>query len=135
MKFCQTLKAFTVIIILISCSQRPDTEKELENKAIIDAEANELLQTEQLEIVETLLNLDDTLYELDLVLNGEAGKFTESFDETNNKLIDLKEKLSQLRENLYSQADDLEDIRIQSIEPIVKDAMEKYEAKIQSHSD
>jgi uncharacterized protein YukE len=135
MKFCQTLTVFTVIIILFSCSQRLDTEQELEHKAIIDAEANELLQTEQLEIVETLLNLDDNLYELDLVLNGEAGKFTESFDETNHKLTDLNEKLRKLRENLYSQADALEDIRIQSIEPIVNDAMEKYEAKKESDTD
>lgn len=135
MKFFRSLTFFAVIILLFSCSQRSDTEKDQENKAIIDAKANELLQTEQLEIVETVLNLDDTLYELDLVLNGEAGKFTESFDETNNKLIDLKKSLIQLRENLYSQAADLEDIRIQSIEPIVKDAMEKYEAKKQSHTD
>ena len=135
MKLCQSLTVFAVIFLIFSCSQSSDIEQELENKAIIDAEAKELLQTEQLEIVETVLNLDDTLYELDLVLNGEAGKFTESFDDTNNKLIDLNKKIIDLRENLYSQADGLEDIRIQSIEPIVKDAMEKYEAKKQSHTD
>lgn len=135
MKICQNFLVFMLIPLFFSCSQNLDADKDLKNKAIIDAEANELLQTEQLAIVETLLNLDDNLYELDLALNGEAGKYTDSFDETNHKLSDVNEKLRDLRDNLYSQANSLKAIRIQSIEPIVKEALEKYEANKQSDTD
>lgn len=128
MKFLPALNLFIILIFLTSCSQRRDTERELASKAIIDSEMNELIEAEELEIVETLLNLDETLYELDMTLHGEAGKFTESFEDTNNKLIEVKQKLNKLEGDLYNQAEALEILRLQTIEPIVEDAMNKYEA-------
>ncbi|WP_171832039.1 hypothetical protein [Oceanispirochaeta sp. M1] len=122
------MNIFITLIILTSCSQRRDTERALASKAIIDSEMNEMIEVEQLEIVETLLNLDETLYELDMALNGEAGKITESFAATNHKLTEAKQKLNKLEGDLYNQADALKILRLNTIEPIVEDAMKKYEA-------
>ncbi|MBF9014779.1 MULTISPECIES: hypothetical protein [unclassified Oceanispirochaeta] len=128
MKFRPAMNIFITLIILTSCSQRRDTERALASKAIIDSEMNEMIEVEQLEIVETLLNLDETLYELDMALNGEAGKITESFAATNHKLTEAKQKLNKLEGDLYNQADALKILRLNTIEPIVEDAMKKYEA-------
>lgn len=127
MKSVLLTSALTVLImistILSSCSDKRTLNSEAERKQLIDAKANELVESENPEIVDQLLNLDVTLDELDMSLQGEAGDFLDGFKDSNQKLTEIKEKLKTLKKDLYDQAAALERLRLNVIEPVVSEAL------------
>jgi phage shock protein A len=98
---------FSILILLLSCNNR----KEQRNKALEDAGAIVMEEPEVIPILLTILDLEETLADVNASLNGKDGNFKKTLKDADQSLQDIQLQMEELKIQLNQQELKIQDLR------------------------
>ncbi|QEN07180.1 hypothetical protein EXM22_03940 [Oceanispirochaeta crateris] len=98
---------FSILILLLSCNNR----KEQRNKALEDAGAIVMEEPEVIPILQTILELEETLADVNASLNGKNGNFKKTLNDADQSLQKIQLQIEELKIQLNQQELKFQDLR------------------------